>query len=481
MLFNSIEFIFFFLPISLFIYFLLNKFKLTTLSKAFLGIASLFFYAWWNIKYLFLIIFSILVNFSLGYILGQIHNNKIKEFISRKIILIIGLIFNVGLLAYFKYTDFLISTTNVLFKTNINLLHIILPLGISFFTFQKIAYLVDSSKGEVKEYNFLNYLLFVGFFPQLIAGPIVHHKEIMPQFNKLRSKVLNYKNLASGIVLFIIGLSKKVLIADTLSVIVGAGFDKAQSLTLIEGWLITFAYTFQLYFDFSGYSDMAIGIAKMFNIDLPLNFNSPYKAKNIQDFWRRWHMTLSKFLRDYIYIPLGGNRGSEFLIYKNVIITFFIGGLWHGAAWTFVVWGLLHGIALAFFRFWQKTNIILNQYLAQFITFLFVCFTWIIFRAKDWTAVKKIFVSLFNFTNIEFPKIKDFNFIFNHSESQIKWLISDVLLIIICFYLCFCSINSIELVKKFKPNIVWLLGIAVLFCSFILNMNKISEFIYFQF
>ncbi|CUU71866.1 AlgI [Campylobacter hyointestinalis subsp. hyointestinalis] len=305
MLFNSYEFIFIFLPITFFVYFYLNSKRLGHISKAFLVVSSLFFYSWWNIIYLPLILLSMIFNYTIG---NTLANNKSK--INTKALLCLAITSNLALLGYFKYSDFFISNVNFTFGSHIEPLHLALPLAISFFTFQQIAYLIDSYKGETSEYDFLNYALFVTFFPQLIAGPIVHHKEMMPQFANSRNLLKNYKNIALGIFIFSIGLFKKVAIADTFSIWATNGFDNAEVLTFFEAWATSLSYTFQLYFDFSGYCDMAIGSALLFNIKLPINFNSPYIALNIQDFWRRWHITLSRFLRDYIYIPLGGNRGG---------------------------------------------------------------------------------------------------------------------------------------------------------------------------
>jgi D-alanyl-lipoteichoic acid acyltransferase DltB (MBOAT superfamily) len=335
LLFNSYEFIFAFLPITFFIYFYLNHKRLTEASKVFLVVSSLFFYSWWNPVYLPLILVSMVFNYVIGTSLTKDEEHKK---VSKKQLLTIGIVGNIGLLGYFKYSDFFIGNFNLAFGSDIPLLHLALPLAISFFTFQQIAYLVDSYRQETKEYDFLNYAVFVTFFPQLIAGPIVHHKEMMPQFANARNKVKNYKNIALGLFIFSIGLFKKVVIADTFAVWARAGFDTATTLNLFEAWATSLSYTFQLYFDFSGYTDMAIGAALLFNIRLPINFNSPYKATNIQDFWRRWHITLSRFLKDYVYIPLGGNRKGNFRTYNNLMATFIIGGIWHGAGWTFVFW-----------------------------------------------------------------------------------------------------------------------------------------------
>ena len=368
MLFNSYEFIFAFLPITFFIYFFLLSKRLVVGAKGFLVFASLFFYSWWNIIYLPLILSSMLFNYVIG---NSLNGNKENIKLSKKSLLIIGVIANLSLLGYFKYADFFISNINYISESNIELLNLALPLAISFFTFQQIAYLVDSYRQETSEYDFLNYALFVTFFPQLIAGPIVHHKEMMPQFASKWNLVKSYKNIALGIFIFSIGLFKKVVIADTFAVWATNGFDKAETLHLIEAWATSLSYTFQLYFDFSGYTDMAIGAALLFNIKLPINFNSPYKAKDIQDFWRRWHITLSRFLRDYIYIPLGGNRKSSFRTYSNLMATFILGGLWHGAGWTFVFWGFLHGMALVVHRGWKALGFTMNSILAWFITFNF--------------------------------------------------------------------------------------------------------------
>lgn len=336
MLFNSFEFIFLFLPFIFLLYFYLLHKRLIIGAKGILVFSSLFFYSWWNIAYLPIILSSMLINFVVGNTIGK--QQRITIF-QKKVLLIFGIVFNLGLLAYFKYADFFLENLNNVFDASFPILDLALPLAISFFTFQQIAYLVDSYKGETTEYDFLNYALFVTFFPQLIAGPIVHHKEMMPQFMSKWNLVRNYKNIAAGLFIFSIGLFKKLIIADTFAQWANYGFDQAEILTVVEAWVTSLSYTFQLYYDFSGYTDMAIGAALLFNIRLPINFNSPYKAHNIQDFWRRWHITLSRFLRDYIYIPLGGNRSGSFRTSCNLMATFIIGGIWHGAGWTFIFWG----------------------------------------------------------------------------------------------------------------------------------------------
>jgi len=378
MLFNSPAYIFAFLPITLFLYFLLSRLSSKRPAKIWLVMASLFFYGWLKPEYIFLMMASIFVNHQLGRKI--LHSESPHR---AKAVLILGVIFNVSLLVYFKYANFIVDNFSWITSTSYGPFDIILPLAISFFTFQQIAYLVDCYGDHDKDYDFLDYSLFITFFPQLIAGPIVHHKEMMPQFSKAGNSRYEFNNFSKGVFVFSLGLFKKMAIADTFAIWATAGFDNASALTFFDAWAVSLSYTFQLYYDFSGYTDMAIGAALMFNIWLPLNFNSPYKALNIQDFWRRWHMTLSRWLRDYVYIPLGGNRISSIRTASNLFLTFVIGGVWHGAGWTFIVWGALHGIALIAHRIWQQTGVKINTAIAWFFTFMFVNATWVFFRAKD--------------------------------------------------------------------------------------------------
>jgi len=386
LLFNSTEFIFFFLPITFFVYFYLNHKSYPVQAKILLVLASLFFYSWWNVIYLPLIVGSMTFNYWASL---KLRPNPASQK-NKKLFLMLAVAANLALLGYFKYSDFFIENLNLIFSSDISLLNLALPLAISFFTFQQIAYLVDSYRGETEENSILNYAVFVSFFPQLIAGPIVHHKEMMPQFSSTKNRLINYDNLIRGLFIFSIGLFKKVIIADSFAVWATTGFDQATQLFFFEAWATSLAYTFQLYFDFSGYTDMAIGIALMFNIILPLNFNSPYQSKNIQEFWRRWHITLSRFLRDYVYIPLGGNRSGSLKTYRNLMATFILGGIWHGAGWTFVFWGFLHGLALCIHRLWHRLGFKLWDWLAWLITFNFVNITWVFFRAENWASAEKV-------------------------------------------------------------------------------------------
>ena len=486
MLFNSYIFIFLFLPITLIIYYDLNRMKVTIVSRLFLVFASLFFYSWWNIAYLPVILFSIFFNYTVSLYLVK-KENVLK--IDRKSILIFGIVINVLLLAYFKYSDFFIENINLITHESIPLLHLALPLAISFFTFQQIAYLVDSYRGKIEEYGFLNYANFVTFFPQLIAGPIVHHSKIMSQFANCNNKRVIYKNIIGGIFIFSLGLFKKVVIADSFAVWATEGFDTAQTLNLLEAWITSLSYTFQLYFDFSGYTDMAIGTALLFNIKLPINFNSPYKARSIQDFWRRWHITLSNFLRDYIYIPLGGNRRGHLNTYANIMATFIIGGIWHGAGWTFIFWGFLHGLALVIENIWRKLGFKLNSFLAWFVTFNFINITWVFFRAKEWDDAIRVLKAMFTIDNMVLPAglADKLSFLTNYGIGFGMWLedINANTWTIIYIFMAFIIVsfykNSNEQLAELQLNYKTLFLSSIAFSVGVLYLTKVSEFLYFNF
>lgn len=455
-------------------------------SKLFLVFASLFFYSWWNIVYLPLILASMVVNYAIGKKLPKVMR---IGYLGKKSLLTMGIIFNLTLLGYFKYADFFIANINMVTHANFSLLHLALPLAISFYTFQQIAYLVDSYRGETHEYNFLNYSLFVTFFPQLIAGPIVHHSEMMPQFARTKNKIKNYHNIALGLFVFSIGLFKKVALADSFALYASQGFDVAQQLNMLEAWVTSLSYTFQLYFDFSGYTDMAIGASLLFNIKLPINFNSPYKATSIQEFWRRWHITLSRFLQEYLYIPLGGNRRGEMRTLSNLFITFLLGGIWHGAGWTFVLWGVLHGVAMVIHRVWQKIGFKIPTVIAWFITFNFVNIAWVFFRAKSWADALKVLKGMFMgelalpaslATHLEWLQI-------NAISSKITFgtwsLLFDAyigLWILAGFVIVLGFRNSMELKQRFKANFFYM-ALTVLFSLSIFILYRKSEFIYFNF
>lgn len=486
MLFNSYEYIFAFLPVAFLVYFYLNARRLGEAAKGFLVFASLFFYSWWNPDYLPLILLSMLFNYVLG---SSLARGRHRESPSRLGLLWVGIAANLALLGYYKYSDFFIAGTNQAFGSNLELLHLALPLAISFFTFQQIAYLVDSYRRETHEYDFLNYALFVTFFPQLIAGPIVHHKEMMPQFARARNKLLNYRNIAGGLFIFSLGLFKKVVIADYFATIATPGFDQSTTLSFFEAWATSLSYTFQLYFDFSGYTDMAVGASLLFNIHLPINFNSPYKATNIQDFWRRWHITLSRFLRDYIYIPLGGNRRGEFSTHRNLMITFFLGGLWHGAGWTFICWGALHGAALVMYRAWQHLGWRLNTFLAWFITFNFINVTWVFFRAREWSDVGKVLYGMVGGNGIVLSErlarkagvFQEMAFKYPDNFAPMLFDSTTYLMLALALYAVVKLRNSQEQLAKFKPGFRMFFVLCALTIYTLFDMSKVSEFLYFNF
>jgi D-alanyl-lipoteichoic acid acyltransferase DltB (MBOAT superfamily) len=384
MLFNSFSFLFVFLPLCACGYFVLAR-KSHQYAATWLALASLVFYGWWSVNYIPLLLGSILFNYWMGQSIGKARGPVRKHWLT------LAIAVNLLLLGYFKYADFFISGVNLIAATRFPALHVLLPIGISFFTFTQIAYLVDTYQGKVKEYRFIHYVLFITYFPHLIAGPVLHHAEMMPQFDQPRNSKFSYRNFAVGLSIFAIGLAKKCLIADNLAPHAGFLFDQADTFSLLTAWGGVFAYAFQLYFDFSGYSDMAIGVSLLFGIHLPLNFNSPYKSANIIDFWRRWHMTLSRFLRDYLYVPLGGNRKGPVRRYLNLMLTMLLGGLWHGAGLNFAVWGALHGLYLMINHGWNALASRLRfpqssplwKVLSTALTFGAVCVAWVFFRATD--------------------------------------------------------------------------------------------------
>lgn len=480
MIFNSFEFIFLFLPVVWILYYVLGRLHIP-LAKTWLLVASLFFYGYWNPAYLPLILISMLINYAIGAFLGK---NKAPSF--RKGILTIGILFNVGLLGYYKYYDFFVENINIVFGSEIVLKELLLPLAISFYTFQQIAYLVDSYRLETKEYNFLNYGLFVSFFPQLIAGPIVHHGQVMSQFSDKASYRIQYENISKGLLIFSIGLFKKVAIADTFAGWANAGYGNVESLTFLDSWFTTLSYTLQLYFDFSGYSDMAIGLALLFNIRLPLNFNSPYKARDIQDFWRRWHITLSHFLTAYIYIPLGGNRKGKTRTYVNIFIIFFISGIWHGAGWTFLIWGTMHGLASIICRYWKLAGHKMNATAAWITTFLFVHLSWVFFRALTIEDAFTVLKAMFGFNGVYFPTgiVKLFPDINPDWYVQMPFSIPTIEMY---FYLLFGLMlawfakNSIEIMNETKRNVPMAIFVALLLVYSVMQLQQVSEFLYFNF
>lgn len=493
MLFNSYSFLIFFLPFSLAFYTLFQSLKNKNYTIKYLFILSLVFYGYWNLNYLPLLLISILFNYSISLLIER-----------RAVTYYIGLIGNIALLIYYKYCQFLLENIDYLLNIPMTTHESDLPLGISFFTFTQIAFLTDRYQRKINPPNLTDYGLFITFFPHLMAGPILHHKEIMPQFSNKLQKLLSWENIAIGLTIFSIGLFKKTILADSLAPYANTIFDTASkgSVTFIEAWLGSIAYSFQLYFDFSGYSDMAIGLARVFGIIFPLNFNSPYKSTDIITFWRRWHITLSRFLRDYIYIPLGGNRKGLLRRHLNLLLTMLIGGLWHGAAWTFVLWGGLHGGYLVINHYWQHlktrylSSIINDQnpfykVAAQGITFIAVMVGWVYFKSDSIPTANNIIQSL---------SLGHFDLKSNiYSMHEIKTLVT---LVFIIGVIVFFAPNTQQLLKNYSPAIEtypneigeykvnlfqWSPSISLsALCALItivsfLSLGHISEFLYYKF
>ncbi len=377
MLFNSYVFILLFLPVTWCIYFFLNRFGLYKAAQAALILASFVFYGYQDWRLCFLLLGTILANYAFHLIL-----TRMQEGAAKKVVLALGVISNFSLLFYFKYWNFAFETLYKLVGQDYVLKNIVLPLGISFFTFQQVSMLVDSSKPGMVRYGFLDYALFVSFFPQLIAGPIVLHQEMIPQFHDVEKKKIHYGNLISGVEYFILGFAKKVLVADSFARICDAGYAGLAELNVYSALLTVLAFTLQIYFDFSGYCDMAKGLGKMFNIEITINFNSPYKALTIAEFWKRWHMTLTRFLTQYLYVPLGGNRKGKYRTYINIMIVFSLSGLWHGADWTFIIWGMMHGVMQVLCRMGKNVIEKIPGWIQWTLTFTFVNLAWVFFRAE---------------------------------------------------------------------------------------------------
>jgi D-alanyl-lipoteichoic acid acyltransferase DltB (MBOAT superfamily) len=455
MLFNSYTFVFIFLPICLIGFFQLGQIS-KRLANLWLAAASIVFYSWGNPHYAVLILVSMAINYGIGLSLLNPDNNN------KKIWLIFGIVIDLLIIGYYKYTNFAIDNWNYLFGNILQIDHfadISLPLGISFVTFTQIAFLVEVYRGEFTEKSFIKYCLFITYFPQLIAGPILHHQEVMPQFDRSETYSLKNHNLATGLIVFTIGLAKKVILADGVVSYVNPVFDAVkQGLDITGGdaWIGALAYTLQLYFDFSGYSDMAIGLGLMMGIKLPINFDSPYKAVNIVDFWRRWHITLSNFLRDYLYIPLGGNRHGNLRRYANLLITMLLGGLWHGAGWTFVIWGGLHGSYLVINHAWSnlrkqlgqdlKQSSLLGRICGRSITFFAVVLAWVFFRAETLTGGMNMITSMFIVPSMD--RLTSYQFTRNPSEAML-WI--GTLLMIGWF----CP-NTQQLLTKYHDLVSWL-------------------------
>lgn len=506
MLFNSAIFLFLFLPLALLgFHASLTRVGLRA-ALSFLALASLAFYTYWHPPYLFILLGSIVINFYGGHLIGN-HTGG-----PRKICLTLFILFNLCLLGYFKYAGFFLSIITEATGKDWAALHLFLPLGISFFTFQKIAYLIDIYKGRIERQNFIDYLLFVSFFPQLIAGPIVHYNQIVPQFLEL-TPALARRYAAAGMALFSFGLFKKIVIADSLMGQADPLFtavENGYAPTFLEAWGATLSYSFQIYFDFSGYTDMALGLAMLFGVRLPANFCAPYKATGYIEFWRRWHMTLSRFLRDYLYIPLGGNRRGEIRKYANLVLTMLIGGLWHGASWNFVLWGGLHGLLIACNHLLRRLGLAdrsVARPLGWLATFSSVSLLWVLFRSQSfsgaalmyhglfhpgdllvpenlWVAAPEILRKLLSYAGVEGGTLTYFRtvplFVTLTGAAATAFLLPCTTRL---FRIEDGEMDSPLLGKSlfFSPSLKWAIGCGLLFALSLLLLQRESPFLYFQF
>ncbi len=524
MLFNSYVFVLLFLPAAVLGFYLVGRHDSRWALAWLLG-CSLVFYAHWDPLYLPLLLFSIGFNFAVGTWLGRLAGRQDPR---RWLVLAGAIAEELAMLGFFKYANFFVDNVNAATGAGWELATIVLPLGISFYTFQQIAYLVDTARGEIRLKSFLDYAATVSFFPHLIAGPIILYREVLPQFAARRVARFDHGNFALGTTFFVVGLSKKVIIADWMALYATPVFDAARdgvAPTLIEAWGGVLAYTLQLYFDFSGYSDMAIGLGLMFNIRLPVNFNSPYKAASIIDFWRRWHITLSYFLRRYLYIPLGGSRRGRVRQHVNIVLTMLLAGLWHGAGWTFVLWGLFHGILLSVNHLWRSMRAAIGVpaaavpsgwglWTSRAVTLLAIVIGWAVFRAESIESAGLVLRGMAGLNGVVLspplqaalaplvPMLRDLGVIFEplplfHGGPQ-------ALGIVLLFAVALLAPNSHELLRygepllpaglqdraavaaparhlRWRPSAGWAVATGVLFVYVLTQMSKVSEFLYFQF
>ena len=497
MLFNSYIFIFIFLPLTLLGWYGLNKLNHPNFAMAFLTLMSLWFYGYFNPSYLLIIVSSICFNYILSLLFERFKGIKAK-----KVLFALGIAFNLGILFYYKYYDFFVDNINKAFKTDFALKNILLPLGISFFTFQQLSFIIDRYKGRAKHYGIINYATFVTFFPQLVAGPIVLYDEMMGQFEDLNNRRFNSEKFAKGIWLFVIGLSKKVLLADVLAGFVNGGYNNYYLLDSPSTAMVGLLYAFELYFDFSGYSDMAIGLGRMFGVELPQNFRSPYKSYSVKNLWQNWHITLSRFFMRYVYIPMGGNRKGTPRKLFNVFVVFFLSGVWHGANWTFILWGVIQGLFLVFDNLYiigaqeekgPKPLIKLPRFVGTFLTFIVFSLSLYIFRSDNLSVAFTMFKNLFSFkVTGYFPKmfelfdvpeiyiIKEFITIKAPQFLNIFYFVVMLLYTAVCF-IVICGKNALQIIDESEITIKKFVFAGILFVWSVVSFSQVSTFIYFNF
>ena len=484
MYFNSYEFIFVFLPVAIGGYFLLGKSSKSNFANVWLLAVSLFFYGYWEISYLPVLLSSIAMNFCVSRLIMRAINEDGNW--RRRFFFVAGLVFNIALLGYYKYADFILENVNLLFGTEFLLPQNDLPLGISFFTITQLVCLYDCYAGNVKKNGFFDYALFVSFFPHLLAGPILYHRSMMRQFQNKALRVVNWDNMAEGLTLFIIGLTKKVVIADSFIVFVNGGFANAENLTLIHGWFVSFGYMVQLYFDFSGYSDMAIGISKMMNITIPINFNAPFHAKSLIEFWQRWHISLTNAITGCLYQPLLRSFTDPSFLHVIFVsfVTFFIIGIWHGAGWTYVVFALLHAFGIVVNHVWRQYHLPMPRPLAHIATMGYLAVTLVFFRADTVTQAFHVLKSMLGFQGVTvstqaalfFEKLFGVGLLTERIFIDFPWeeFIAAILLVMFVP-------SSTKLVKKLKPSPILAVVLAGLFLYSVSKLGETTDFLYFQF
>lgn len=488
MLFNSYIFILLFLPLALLLWHGANHFGKYRLAQILIIGMSLWFYGYFNPSYLLIILASVFGNYLISALM--------ERFSAHKILGICGIIFNLGLLFYFKYYDFFVENVNQAFHLNWAVKNIALPLGISFFTFQQISFIADRMRNTAEHYQLADYMLFVTYFPQLVAGPIVSHRDLVPQFKEWERRHFNYGNTLIGIRLFTIGLGKKVLLADELGKVADLGFGALESLDSVSALFTMLAYTFQIFFDFSGYSDMALGLGYLMNLELPQNFQSPYKSHSVKEFWRRWHMTLNAFLTQYVYIPLGGGKVGKAKKIRNTMVVFLLSGIWHGANWTFVLWGVVHGIAVSIenLTVYEKIHAKIGTKLDWFFTFAFLNLAWVLFRSDSIGQAVLFYQKLFSFTNTghlwmlpysmdsfkNYPLYLVADHFGGYEASRILYLLWMLFTFAVAAFLCTRK-SSYCWVKEKKATALEMWGWALVLSFCVISFSGMSTFLYFNF
>lgn len=485
MLFNSYIFILLFLPLTWAVYFGLNSQKCFRGAQIALIIASFVFYGFYNWTYLVLMSGSIVVNYAVAYIAHTVRRKS--SITAGKVVIAVGIIGNIGVLFYYKYMNFFLENVNSLFHTDLKLRNIVLPLGISFYTFQQISFLIDTYKEDII-YHFGDYAEFVCFFPQLVAGPIVSH-DLIEQFTDRSRRKVNFDFIARGLFLFSTGLFKKIIIADTFAKAASWGFSNIDIMSGMDAVITMVAYTFQIYFDFSGYSDMAVGLASLFNIEIPYNFNAPYQSCSVTEFWKRWHITLTNFLTKYVYYPLGGGKRGKVRTYVNIMIVFLISGIWHGANWTFIIWGVIHGAANVVNRIFSTAWNKIAKGIRWSLTFIFICVTWVFFRADTPKMALEFLLKVFSQHTLQvtpelagcfvLPEVDLLEWVFGiHQFSATNYVI-----MIIEIMMAFILILRVQpfVTKRFCPTVSNMIGTIICLTWSVFSLADNSPFIYFGF